>query len=91
MRRFKIHTFPQVKYFGKSISGDVYCSRTDTVKELISQLCNSSDFMAVAQGTGDELTSKCRMWKMEGDETFQDIENSLDTKNLPNEVPGRVL
>ena len=28
---------------------------------------------------------------MEGDDTFQDIENSLDTKNLPNEVPGRVL
>ena len=28
---------------------------------------------------------------MEGDETFQDIENSLDANNLPNEVPGRVF
>ncbi len=28
---------------------------------------------------------------MEGDDTFHDIKEALDSKNLPNEVPGKVL
>ena len=44
LRHFKIHTEPSVKYFGKRLTGQVYCSRTDTVKELINKICGSSIF-----------------------------------------------
>ena len=91
MRHFKIHTWPQVKYFGKKVAGTVYCSRTDTIKELINKICGSATFSKNSNHTSDELASSCRLWKMEGDETIEDVESSLDAKNFPNEVPGRIL
>ena len=69
LRQFKIHTLPQVKYFGSKVSGNVYCSRTDTVKELISKICNSSTFSRASNACGDELATCCRLWKLEADET----------------------
>lgn len=33
----------------------------------------------------------CRLWKMEGDTNIQDVEEALDSKNLPCEIQGRVL
>ena len=73
LRNFKIHTEPQVKYFGKRLSGQVYCSRTDTVKELISKICGSATFSKTGQNTPEELANSCRLWKIEGDETIEDI------------------
>ena len=44
LRNFKIQTVPQVKYFGQSVTAQVFCSRADTVKELISKICNRDVF-----------------------------------------------
>lgn len=44
LRTFKIITWPRVKYFRDSIRVDVYCSRSDTVRELIHRLCSSDIF-----------------------------------------------
>lgn len=73
LRRFKILTWPKVKYFPRALSLDVYCSRSDTVKELMSKLCESEEANEVGGKTSDELIQICRLWKMEGDETFQDV------------------
>ena len=68
LRRFKILTWPKVKYFPQSLSLEVYCSRTDTVKELISKICQSEEANDVAHRTSDEMIQYCRLWKMEGDD-----------------------
>ena len=44
LRRFRILTWPKVRYFAKSLSYSVYVSRADTVKELITRICNSNVF-----------------------------------------------
>lgn len=44
LRKFRILTWPKVKYFPNSLTNEVYCSRTDTVKELIDFICRSDRF-----------------------------------------------
>lgn len=39
----------------------------------------------------EELAQNCRLWKMEGDETFQDISDALTQQELPVAVSGRVF
>ena len=56
LRRFKIITWPRVKYFPTSLSQDIYCSRTDTVKELISQICWTEEAGNIGEKMNDELT-----------------------------------
>ena len=91
LRRFKILTWPKVKYFPQSLSQEVFCSRTDTVKELICRITSSEMYQQISQKPGEELATYCRLWKIEGDDTFQDIKDALDGANMPNEVQGRIL
>jgi hypothetical protein len=37
-------TWPRVKYFSESLIAEAFCSRSDTVKELIYKLCTSGEF-----------------------------------------------
>lgn len=40
----------------------------------------------------DEMTQCCRLWKMEGDETFQDVSEVLSSGHeMPHEVAGTIL
>ena len=39
----------------------------------MSKLCDSDEANEVGAKTSDELIQICRLWKMEGDETFQDV------------------
>ena len=74
------------------MSLEVYCSRSDTVKELISKLCQSDEASDIGHKTCDEMIQYCRLWKMEGDETFQDIQECLQSgRDMPFEVAGTVL
>jgi len=41
LRKFKIYTLPKVQYFKNNVNAEVYVSRADTVKELISRICSS--------------------------------------------------
>ena len=79
LRRIKIVTWPKVKYFPQSLSLEAYCSRTDTVKELITQICLSNEANNITDKMGDEISMYCRLWKMEGDETFQDVQECLQS------------
>jgi ubiquitin C-terminal hydrolase len=33
----------------------------------------------------------CRLWKLEGDDTFSDVRDSLDARNMPTPIAGRLL
>jgi hypothetical protein len=44
LRHFKVMTWPRVKYFSESLIAEAFCSRSDTVKELIYKLCTSGEF-----------------------------------------------
>ena len=71
---------------------DMYCSRTDTVKELISNICWTDEAERVGEKMMDEIASSCRLWKMEGDATFQDVSDALQSGHeLPHEIAGTVL
>ena len=49
---------------------EIYCSRADTVKELISRICSTDEFNELSDRLAEDLANNCRLWKMEGDETF---------------------
>ena len=91
LRKFKILTWPKVKYFSRSLTKEVYVSRADTVKEMITRICNSTIYDEVSDKIGHNLISACRLWVMEGDTDFQDVVDALDGKNMPTEICGRVL
>ena len=55
LRKFKIWTTPKVQYFKNSINCEVYVSRADTVKELISRICNSQIFDSNSEKMGQYL------------------------------------
>ena len=70
LRKFKIQTWPKVKYFPRNLLKDVYISRADTVKELISRICSSSIYEEISDKVGYNLANSCRLWVMEGDTDF---------------------
>jgi hypothetical protein len=71
---------------------EIYCSRNDTVKELIYRICSTTEFDSNSPDkNGEEMASICRLWKLEGEETFSDVKDSLDADNVPVPVSGRVL
>ena len=43
LRKFKILTWPKVKYFSQHLSLTIYASRSDTVKELLNKICDSDE------------------------------------------------
>lgn len=91
MRKFKILTWPRVKYFSDSIAAFVYVSRSDTVKEMRWRICEALLDSVESQHSVDYLFNNSRLWKMEGDTTFADVKDSLDSNKLPVEIQGRVL
>jgi hypothetical protein len=71
LRHFRIVTWPRVKYFPTVLEQSIYCSRSDTIKELIYRICHTSEFEICAKNRcSEELASFSRIWKLEGDETF---------------------
>ena len=70
LRKFRIVTYPKVKYFPQSIRKEVYVSRADTVKELIARICNSETYDQISDKVGYSLANSCRLWVMEGDTDF---------------------
>ena len=70
LRRFKILTWPKVKYFSKQLNKEVYVSRADTVKELIARICSSEAYDGISDKVGYALAHSCRLWVMEGDTDF---------------------
>ena len=91
LRKYKIVTWPKVKYFPKSLCMNCYVSRSDTVKDFITRVCNSDAFNESSDKLGGFLSRSCRMWVMEGDTDFQDVQEGLDGANMPTEIQGRVL
>lgn len=55
------------------------------------RLVNTEEFNKVTSCTAPFLMANCRLWKLEGDETVQDVIEALDGNNYPNAVNGRVL
>lgn len=49
------------------------------------------EFDASSREVATALVDRCRLWKLEGDETVQDVFDSLDGNNYPNAVNGRIL
>lgn len=70
MRKFKIISWPKVRYFTKNVIKEVYVSRADSVKELISRICNSTLYDELCDKVGLGLAVSCRLWVMEGDTEF---------------------
>ena len=91
LRKFRVVTYPKVKYFPNTIEMSIFCSRSDTIGELKYRICNSHEFDQSTNKVVTELMDLCRLWKLEGDETVQDVFDSLDGDNYPNAVNGRVL
>ena len=94
LRHFRIVTWPRVKYFPTVLEQEIYCSRSDTIKEFLYRICHTSEFESAARSrVAEELAQNCRVWKLEGDETFQDIRDSLEERKekVPIAVSGRVL
>ena len=92
LRHFRIITWPRVKYFPRVLESEIYCSRNDTVKELIYRICSTSEFDNMSPDkNGEEMANLCRIWKLEGEETFSDVRESLDSEQVPISVSGQVL
>jgi hypothetical protein len=96
LRKFNIVTFPRVKYLPKTLSKDIYVSRSDTIKEVLVKCYESNAFATNSEQSAGYFTNLGRLWKFEGQESFADIKEALEdiggnTDKLPIEVHGRVL
>ena len=79
-----------------TLSKDIYVSRSDTVKEVLMKCCESKNISDAASMPSGALSTFCRLWKFEGQETFADIKEALEDvgsnmDKLPIEVHGRIL
>ena len=91
LRKFKVCSWPKVKYFAKEKICNIFVSRSDTVKEFISRICHSDVYEDSSEKLGGFLARSCRLWVMEGDTDYQDVKEALDSANMPTEIQGRIL
>lgn len=79
MRRFTLLAYPKVRYINGISSNPefIFVSRTNTVKELHALICRKYADDSNCKWTCEELMDASRLWKLEGDETFEDVKKSL--------------
>lgn len=79
LRRFTLIAFPKVRYIGAASSTPefIFISRTSTVKELHAMICRKHADDSHCKWTCEELMDASRLWKLEGDETWDDVKRSL--------------
>ena len=55
LRRFKILTWPRVRYFKQAISMDFFVSRASTIKEMVHRICESQVFGGISDEFPEDL------------------------------------
>jgi hypothetical protein len=74
MRRFTLLAYPRVRYISASVVPEfIFVSRTSTVKELHAIICRKYADDSNLKWTCEELMDATRLWKLEGDETWDDV------------------
>jgi len=73
-RKFNMVTYPRVKYLSKGLTnpGLVFISRQAYVIELHTKLCRKLASESNGRLSAEMLVGYSRLWKFEGDETFDD-------------------
>ena len=89
-RKFNMVTYPRVKYlsYGLPNPGLVYISRQATVLELHTKLCKKFASESNSKHSAEQLVGYSRLWKLEGDDTFEDAQSlfsnhSKDLSSIP--------
>ena len=73
-RKFNMVTYPRVKYLSHGLlnPGLVYISRQATVMELHTKLCRKFASESNGKYSAEMFAGYSRLWKFEGDDTFED-------------------
>lgn len=78
LRRFTTITYPRVKYIqGTSQPLHIFISRQATVLELHAEMCKKYAQETDSKYTVEELLELSRLWKFEGNDTFEDAKTQL--------------
>lgn len=78
LRRFTVLAYPRVRYINASTNPQyIFVSRTATVLELHTMLCQKFADDSDNKWTAEELLNLSRLWKLEGNEMIDDAKQML--------------
>jgi hypothetical protein len=82
-RKFNMVTYPRVKYLSRGLLNPslVFISRQATVMELHTKLCKKFASESNGKYSAEMFVGYSRLWKFEGDDTFEDAETLFANSN----------
>lgn len=94
LRKFKVITYPGVKYMPSVISepGTVFISRTAFVTDFHTKICRQIAAQPTCKLSAEQILGYSRLWKFEGDDTLEDADQLVKkagkelVKNLPLQI-----
>lgn len=97
LRKFLVTTYPKVRYItGVNEPSFIFQSRTSTILELQTRICQKLAAESEGRWAAEELVGFSRLWKLEGNETFDDAKQMLvdvdnNVEKMPLAIQARIL